>query len=579
MGTKLRAIAITLIVSSALLVNANAERPSHELRNKQASNSSAQTKLGPYLRGLADKSANSKSSLQSTAIVRVSGQNRVQSYIRLSSTQPSDLKELRELGVEIEIVNAQLSKVQAWVEFSQLAALSQLPNVERVTTPSFAHSRSGGAITEGDAILKAKLLRDLGFSGQGIKVGVISDGSNNWITARDTDDLPEIVTQFGSCSIQQEVIETCLSARSCNEGTAMAEIIHDLAPDAELAIAAASTSLEFIQGINQLANVFKANIIVDDLGFFMEPYFEDGDVAQAVAALPSDILFVSAAGNNGNNHYEADFKLDSTSNFQGHDFNSNNDEMGIIIPARSFVLATLQWNEEFGAPSSDYDFFITTTNSTLGAGLNDQSLAGSEAIEVACAPNPSSTDLNLAQTFVKIRKANGNNKRLEMFLVGSPLIQYPVPEGSIFGHSGLSRTLSVAAINAAEPGNDDIASYSSRGPSRIDFPSLQSRPKPDLTAIDGVQVSGAGGFSSPFFGTSAAAPHVAGIAAQLMSSSKGPNAQRVKMALSAGVVDLGIEGFDSTYGFGRIDALLANAILNPLIPLAPILLLLDDDED
>ena len=567
-------IAIAWVALLIVSLSANAQ-PQANLQLNQTPNITVQSKLGPFLQKMA-----AEGNFQSSATVRIRNNNSAQTYIRLASIQESDINELSALNVEIEVVNTQLKKVQAWVEISQLETLSQLTNVEMISTPSFAHSRSGSVVSEGDSILRANLLRDLGFSGQGIKVGVVSDGSNDWMSAQGSEDLPNLVTRFGNCATQQEVIETCISARSCNEGTAMAEIIHDLAPDAELAIAAASTSLEFIQGINQLANDFKADIIVDDLGFYMEPYFEDGEVAQAVAALPSDVLFISAAGNNGNNHYEADFKPFPILKLIAHDFNSGDDKMGIIIPPRSFVLATLQWNEEFDAPMSDYNLFITgKQGAVLGVGIIVQSEPGGEAIEVACAPNIDDSDLNLTEAFVQIRQENGQENRLKIFLTGSPLIEFRVPEGSIFGHSGLTRTLSVAAINALEPGNDEIAAYSSRGPSRIDFPSLQNRPKPDLTAIDGVMVSGAGGFSSPFFGTSAAAPHVAGIAAQLMSSSKRADAQRVKMALTSGAVDLGVEGFDSIYGFGRVDAILANFILNPPIPIGPIMLLLDDDED
>ena len=66
--------------------------------------------------------------------------------------------------------------------------------------------------------------------------------------------------------------------------------------------------------------------------------------------------------------------------------------------------------------------------------------------------------------------------------------------------------MAIGAINAIEPGNDLIASYSSRGPTN------DLRNKPDLTAIDGVAVTGSGGFFNPFYGTSAASPHAAAIA-------------------------------------------------------------------
>src|SRR5207245_2882448 len=67
------------------------------------------------------------------------------------------------------------------------------------------------------------------------------------------------------------------------------------------------------------------------------------------------------------------------------------------------------------------------------------------------------------------------------------------------------------AINQADPGNDNIEAFSSRGPT------LDNRTKPDITAIDGVSVTGDGGFPSTFFGTSATSPHVGAIAALLLT--------------------------------------------------------------
>src|SRR5207244_2400793 len=122
--------------------------------------------------------------------------------------------------------------------------------------------------------------------------------------------------------------------------------------------------------------------------------------------------------------------------------------------------------------------------------------------------------------------------------------------------------ISTGAINASEPGNDNIASYSSRGPTN------DGRVKPDITRIDGVSITGAGGFPNPFYGTSAAAPHIAGIAAlalqcnpQLKAGEPGddPATDRTSMrnALLNSATDLGAGGMDNVYGAGRANALAA----------------------
>ncbi len=118
--------------------------------------------------------------------------------------------------------------------------------------------------------------------------------------------------------------------------------------------------------------------------------------------------------------------------------------------------------------------------------------------------------------------------------------------------------------------------------SRIDFPNLQIRDKPDVTGIDGVSVTGTGGFPSPFFGTSAAAPHVAAIAALLKHSAPSATPAQIRNALTSSAVDLGPAGRDNTYGWGRVDALAAlNALaaldLLPKPKAMPWLMLLLDD--
>ena len=532
-------------------------------------------KVHGFLRNTAGKSAIGDD-IQSNFFVRDKQQKLVQVYLKLKSTDQAELEELRQLGAEIEIVNSKLSKIQAWVDISAINNLLSLDNVISVKAPKYATARTGQVNTQGDAILRANQLRSLGFRGQGIRVGVVSDGSNSWTSARDSGDLPANLTRYGSCTTRERDAENCLSAISCNEGTAMAEIIHDLAPDAQLAVAAVSTSLEFIQQINQLANTFKADIIVDDLGFFSEPYFEDGDLADAVKALPSSVLFISSAGNSGNSHYEAEYNFVNSAGLRAHNFSTSgaaDDRLNFIVPARGFVVPILQWNDRFNAPANDYNLYIVNQTTRIGVSTDDQSQPGASPIEAVCAYNPSSTDVI---NFALIDRFAGSSKRLEMFFLGSPAIEHNNPAGSIFGHAGVQRALAVGTINAGEVGNDEIASYSSRGPSRIDFPSREDRAKPDLIGIDGVNVSGAGGFPTPFFGTSAAAPHVAAVAAQLMSVSKRITALNVREALSKGSVDLGSPGRDSIYGDGRVNAIGAKAQLREGSTLPPLLLLLDD---
>lgn len=547
-----------------------------------------QEKMGRHLRGLSDAVAAARvegtlptrqSIIQGNPFIRVSETGKVQVHLYTDAIDQVLLDQLTYSGLEIELADEALQQVQGWIGIHQLDQLARMTRVRKLRVPRYGESRRGSVNTAGDSILKANLLRAQGLTGQGVRIGIISDGANSWTSARASGDLPASLTRYGSCTTRSSNPSQCLGSRSCDEGTAMAEIIYDMAPGATLAVAAAGTSLEFIQRVNQLVNSFKADIIVDDLGFYGEPYFEDGEIAAAVAAVTGRVLFVSAAGNSADGHYERDYQAYPLSTL--HDFGraegqGGDSEMGVIVPSRDYLLMMMQWNDPFDASSNDYDLALFDEYANLLAGsFADQSGAGSEPFEAFCYYNSSGSDV---LRFLAIDKYAGASRRLEMFNLSRSAQEYNQAGGSIFGHPGLPSVLAVGTINADDSGHDSIAFYSSRGPARIDYPSLQNRGKPDLVGIDGVRVTGAGSFPSMFYGTSAAAPHVAAVAALLMSSKSNVSAGAVASALKEGAVDLGSPGFDSIYGYGRVDAVRALGLLPSgfAIPGALLLLLLSD---
>src|SRR5262249_451902 len=150
------------------------------------------------------------------------------------------------------------------------------------------------------------------------------------------------------------------SAGTGAEGTAILGIVHDLAPGASLLFASGVASpLAFDQAVNCLADA-GAKVIVDDLQFFGEPYFEDGTVAQSVrAAVQRGVSFHSAAGNSGQLHYEGVFQPSPNSKF--HNFNTSggvDNTNGVLLPPGGSLLCVLQWDDPFGAAGDDYDLFL-----------------------------------------------------------------------------------------------------------------------------------------------------------------------------------------------------------------------------
>jgi hypothetical protein len=151
-------------------------------------------------------------------------------------------------------------------------------------------------------------------------------------------------------------------------------------------------------------------------------------------------------------------------------------------------------------------------------------------------------------------------KLLGLYIWGGKWVEHFTPQNSIWGQPGVPDVIAAGAV----PYNNitNIESYSSQGNYDVYFPNPPgyiSRPKPDLVAVDGVQITGAGGFGSGppgnkrFYGTSAAAPHVAAMAALLLSKCPNMTPAQVHAKFERTSVDLGVVGFDATYGSGRID--------------------------
>src|SRR5215470_13394610 len=477
-------------------------------------------------------------------------------YLDCSPLGANELMMLEQAGARIERIHLAHGLVQARVEPSALDTLAGFWWVRAIRSADRAVVRSGRVTTEGDAASRADIVRAGGVNGNGVVVGVISDGIDSVADAQATQDLPPDVTVPNDSRCQKG---------TGDEGTALLEIVHDIAPGAKLLFSGPSTSLDMVAAVQCLTDA-GANVIVDDLGFFGEPYFEDGPVADAVsAAVTAGVSYHSSAGNEAQQHVEEDFFPAPGSNGQIHDWAAGGGDRfnGVVVPARGTLTCFLQWNDPFGAAADDYDLALLDANLNLVAESIFPQDGAQNPIEIVQVANQTNTD-QLAN--VLVTRFAGAPRRLELFCLGAAAIEHGSAAGSIFGHAGLPSVIAVGAVDVHDPGLDTVEPFSSHGPARIDFPTLQLRAKPDLVAFDGVAISNAGGFPAcppfcAFFGTSAAAPHSAGVAALLLDRDPTLTPAEIQAALTRGAVDIGAPGFDEASGFGRLDAVAAASTL------------------
>ena len=238
----------------------------------------------------------------------------------------------------------------------------------------------------------------------------------------------------------------------------------------------------------------------------------------------------------------------------------------MLLGAGQTAAVFLTWDDTFGGATTDYDLnvFTNDTGQLAASSLDDNPGVTGEPTEFVAFTNGTGSS-RFYDIFIQNFDDASAAKTFDMFVFGG----IACSNGTDFNYNTLSSSVpaqsdagggvvSVGAISASDPGVDDIESFSSRGPTN------NGATKPDVTAIDGVSVTGSGGFGSPFFGTSAAAPHVAGLAAllleerpDLLSGESGDDPAADRAALRAAIVgtavDLGPAGVDNTFGTGRVN--------------------------
>ena len=488
-------------------------------------------------------------------MVKVNGEGKVEVYVFFSELGDADLEDLYSLGFDREIVNEKLKIAQGWLPPGNLDRAAALGSVDKITEPVYGHTRIGSVTSEGDALMHADEAREVfGVDGSGIRVGVISDGVDSLAVSQATGDLPDTVL-IGNPG-------------EGDEGTAILEIVHDVAPGAGLAFYSGTSSLQFIQAID----FFTANdvdVIIDDIGFLTEPTFQDGAVAtRAGEAVEDGIVFISAAGNDAHRHYQAVY-LDIDPGDPGnnlHDFGARAGEesdAGMTFqlgPGQRSVII-LHWSNPYGDVTDDYDLYLldSVSRDIIDTGI---SIGADIPVEVAQVEN-----FGGATGFfeVVIDKVSGEAQDLEILVnrSGTP-VEYNVEADSVYGHAAQPLVIAVGATDL----EGELDFFSSHGPSTIYFepvdtialsglgterlaPVLEERDTPTLTAPNRVSTTVPG--FSPFAGTSAAAPHAAGVAALVLEALGGPGAppEQVREIL---ISTTDGTGFNYETGYGAINA-------------------------
>ncbi len=409
----------------------------------------------------------------------------------------------------------------------RLAAFAGSLPAGAVVRPPYPHHAL--AVTgQGVARTGAADMQALGINGAGVKVGVIDLGFASLNSAQASGDLPAGLTI---------VDYTGTGNGGIDHGTNVAQIVHEMAPGAQLYLAKIDTDVQLQQAMNDMAAA-GVRVINHSVGWYGAAFYDGtGPICDVTTqAAQSNIQWVNAAGNERNRHYLA--TLSDADGDLRHDFTAGQNYNTVSLSANSAVTLILNW-DAYPTTSTDYNLYLYNGNPDSGG----VQVAKSDTRQGATFPQPyevityTPTASGTYYIVVKKYRSTTPNLRFTLFALGVDL-GVKTTSSSLAQPADCADAVSVGAVDL----NDTAEYFSAEGPT------TDGRNKPDISGPDRVQTS----LTGLFAGTSAASPHVAGAAALLMAKYPAMSMAQIESQLTGTAKDVGTAGFDTRTGFGRI---------------------------
>jgi len=451
------------------------------------------------------------------------------------------VRRIEELGGTVERTSGRL--IQALLPPESIAFLAMSPGISRLRLPSLP--QPAAVLSEGVARSGAYSWFDLPSyrsTANPVKIAVLDLGFSGY-AALIGGELPAgiIVRSFRA----DEDPEAGLV-----HGTACAEIVHDMAPDALLYLVNFQTDVELGAAVDYLiaenVDVISCSLVWPGAG----AGDGTGPICEIVKRCAArGILWVNAAGDDALSHWQADFTDANNDSFQ--DFASGDEILQWAVAAGGETRAVLTWDDwgewngsSYDAPTRDFDLLLWRWTGAAWELLEfcddwQTGEAGQKPLEqTSLWKTGKATYYGIS--ILKWKAAGA--PRLRLIVQGNAeAVEYAVPGGSL----GIPADAPGAvAVGATDFETDVLQTWSSRGPT------ADGRIKPDLTAFSRISTAVLG--PRAFSGTSAAAPHVAGALGLLMAKTPFAPGQ-LRTILEERAKDLGEIGPDNLFGRGRLN--------------------------